>query len=169
METKKLGRPSDQRNAMLRSLVTDLLWYGRIETTLDRAKQASRLAEKYITLAVNSYKDTVSEKQTATDSKGKEKEVTVAKDGVVKLAARRKMIAGLYPKQELHAKGEKKDAYEARTQGIKYPLIEKLFDDLAPKYDARANEKGQKGGYTRVLKTTVRRGDNAQLAIAELV
>ena len=169
METKKLGRPTDQRTAMLRSLATDLLWYGRIETTLDRAKQASRLAEKYITLAVNSYKDTVSEKQTTTDAKGKEKAVTVAKDGPAKLSARRKLLSALYPKQELRAKGEKKEAFEARTQGIKYPLIEKLFDDLAPKYDARATEQGQKGGYTRVLKTTVRRGDNAQLAIVELV
>lgn len=78
-------------------------------------------------------------------------------------------MAKLYVKNEQRAKGEKKEAFEARTQGIKYPLIEKLFDDLAPKYDARATEKGQKGGYTRVIKTSVRRGDNAQLAIVELV
>ena len=49
------------------------------------------------------------------------------------------------------------------------PLVEKIFDDLAPKYAERAKELGQKGGYTRVLKTTVRRGDNAQMAIVELV
>ena len=169
MDTKKLGRPTDQRVAMLRSLVTDLLWYGRIETTLDRAKEAAKQAEKLITVAINSYKDTVSDKKTTTDSKGKEKAVTVSKDGAVKLAARRKLIAYLYPREEQRAKGEKKDAFEARTQGIKHPLVEKLFDDLAPKYDARATEKNQKGGYTRVIKTSVRRGDNAQLAIAELV
>ena len=169
METKKLGRPTDQRNAMLRSLVTDLLWYGRIETTLDRAKEAAKQAEKLITVAVNSYKDTVSEKKTTTDSKGKEKTITLSKDGAQKLAARRKLMAYLYAREEKRAKGEKKDAFEARTQGIKYPLVEKLFDDLAPKYDARATEKNQKGGYTRVIKTSVRRGDNAQLAIVELV
>ena len=49
------------------------------------------------------------------------------------------------------------------------PLVEKLFDEIAPKYAERAKEKGQKGGYTRVVKTTIRRGDNAQMAIAELV
>lgn len=169
MENVKLGKPTDMRKAMLRGLVTDLLWYGRVETTLDRAKAASRLADKYITIAIDGYKDVVTSEKVSVDAKGKEAKVSVSKDGVVKLNARRKLLAGLYPKAELKAKGEKKEAYEARTQGIKNPLIEKLFDDLAPKYDARAAEKGQKGGYTRVIKTSVRRGDNAQLAIVELV
>ena len=40
-----------------------------------------------------------------------------------------------------------------------------MFDDLAPKYAKRAEELGTKGGYTRVLKTHLRRGDNAQMAI----
>jgi len=40
-----------------------------------------------------------------------------------------------------------------------------LFDDLAPKYAKRAEELGTKGGYTRVLKTSLRRGDNAQMAL----
>ena len=48
-------------------------------------------------------------------------------------------------------------------------LIERLFDDLAPKYAKRAEELGTKGGYTRVLKTAIRRGDNAQKAIVKLV
>ncbi len=169
METKKLGKPTDQRNAMLRGLVTDLLWYGRIETTVDRAKEAAKIAEKCITLAVNSYKDTITETKTSVDAKGKEVKVNISKDGADKLNARRKLMAVLYTKQEQRAKGEKKEAFKARTQGVKFPLIEKLFDDLAPKYDARATEKNQKGGYTRVIKTSIRRGDNAQLAIVELV
>ncbi len=47
---RKLGRTSAQRKAMLRNLVTDLLREGRIETTLHRAKEARREAEKMITL-----------------------------------------------------------------------------------------------------------------------
>lgn len=47
---KKLGRPSDQRRAMLRTLVTDFFRYGEITTTLDRAKETGRIAEKMITL-----------------------------------------------------------------------------------------------------------------------
>ena len=44
MDTKKLGKSTDQRNAMLRGLVTDLLWNGKIETTFDRAKAAASRA-----------------------------------------------------------------------------------------------------------------------------
>jgi len=48
--TRKLGRPTDQRNAMLRNLVTSLLENGRIETTVSRAKETRCMAEKMITL-----------------------------------------------------------------------------------------------------------------------
>ena len=48
---KKLGRNSAHRKSMLRNLVTDLFREGRITTTLDRAKEAGREAEKQITLA----------------------------------------------------------------------------------------------------------------------
>ncbi len=48
---RKLGRPSDQRKAMLRQMVTYLLEYGQIKTTLSRAKEVAPLAEKMVTLA----------------------------------------------------------------------------------------------------------------------
>jgi large subunit ribosomal protein L17 len=48
--TRKLGRPTDQRIAMLRNLVTSLLERGTIETTVTRAKETRALAEKMITL-----------------------------------------------------------------------------------------------------------------------
>ena len=48
---RKLGRPTDQRRAMLRNLVTSFLKHGKIETTDTRAKEARSLAEKMITLA----------------------------------------------------------------------------------------------------------------------
>ena len=165
----KLGRPTDQKLAMVMNLATDLLWYGHIETTFDRAKAAAAYAEKIITLAIDTYEDVVTVEKTTLDNNGKEKKVSVSKDGVKKLNARRKIISMLNDRQEKRQKGEKIAAFEARTQGIEMPLIEKIFDDYAPRYAERAKEKGQKGGYTRVLKTTIRRGDNAQMAIAELV
>lgn len=169
MNTQKLGKPTDQRMAMIRNLASDLIWHGRIETTLDRAKAAARYAEKCITLAVRSYKDVVTEEKAMKDEKSKEKTVTISKDGAQKLAARRKLLAMLEDRQEQRVKGEKKSAFKARKGDIQDPLIEKLFEDLAPKYAQRAEEKGTAGGYTRVIKTSVRRGDNAQLAIVELV
>jgi len=165
----KLGRPTDQKLAMVSNLATDLLWFGHIETTFDRAKVAAAYAEKIITLAINAYEDVVTEEKTTLDNNGKEKKVSVSKDGVKKLNARRQIISLLYDRQEKRQKGEKLAAFEARTQGIEMPLIEKIFDEYAPRFAERAKEKGQKGGYTRVLKTTIRRGDNAQMAIAELL
>jgi large subunit ribosomal protein L17 len=165
----KLGRPTDQKLAMVSNLATDLLWYGHIETTFDRAKSAAAYAEKIITLAINAYEDVVTEEKTTLDNNGKEKKVSVSKDGVKKLNARRQIISMLYDRQEKRQKGEKLAAFEARTQGIEMPLVEKIFDEYAPRFAERAKEKGQKGGYTRVLKTTIRRGDNAQMAIAELL
>ena len=48
--TRKLGRPTDQRMAMLRQQVTDLLDKGRMETNVTRAKAIAPMAEKMITL-----------------------------------------------------------------------------------------------------------------------
>lgn len=49
-QLRKLGRPTDHRLAMLRNLVTSLLREGKIETTLTRAKETRRMAERMITL-----------------------------------------------------------------------------------------------------------------------
>ena len=169
MSTKKLGRPTDQRLAMIANMATDLLWYGKIETTLERAKEAAKYAEKCITIAIHGYADVLTAEKKTVDSKGKEKTVNVNKDGAKKLNARRKLLAMLEDRQEQRVKGEKKAAFAARVGGIKAPLIEKLFDELAPKYVARAEEKGTAGGYTRIIKTELRRGDNAQMCVVELV
>ena len=48
---RKLGRTSDQREAMLRGLVTSLLYYGKIKTTETRAKEVQKVAEKLIAAA----------------------------------------------------------------------------------------------------------------------
>lgn len=47
---RKLGRPTDQRRAMLKNLTTSLLEHGRIETTVTRAKEVKRMADKMVTL-----------------------------------------------------------------------------------------------------------------------
>ena len=89
--TRKLGKTTDQRMAMLRQQVTDLLDNGKMETTVTRAKEIKPLAEKMITLG------------------------------------------------------------------------KKTFKELAPAYAER------NGGYTRIVRTGVRRGDAAETAIIELV
>ena len=110
--TRKLGKTTDQRLAMLRQQVTDLLDNGKMETTVTRCKEIKPLAEKMITL-------------------GK------AND----LAAYRQALAFI----------------------TREDVAQKLFKEIAPKYAER------NGGYTRIVRTGVRRGDAAETAVIELV
>jgi len=107
-----LGKPADQRRALLRSLTTELIRNGRITTTKVRAQAVRSEAERMITLA---------------------------KDG--SLASRRQAMGYIFDKQLVHA----------------------LFEQAPSRYGDR------QGGYTRILRTIHRRGDNAEMAIIELI
>ena len=109
---RKLGKPTDQRIAMLRAMTTYLLENGQIKTTVSRAKEVAPMAEKMITL-------------------GK--------------------------RDDLHAK---RQVFSFIT---KENVAKKVIDEIGPKYTDRD------GGYTRIVKTGVRRGDAAEMAIIELV
>ena len=165
----KLGRTSKERNALLRGLASQLLWYGKIETTAAKAKELKPYVEKLITKAVNSYDDIIEFEVTKTDKKGKEVVVKSFKDGAKRLAARRAIMAKTYDLPEIKAFNEKKADFKARTAGINHPLMAKLFNEIAPKYAARKEELGQGGGYTRIYLLGERRGDGAETAIIELV
>ena len=110
--TRKLGRATDSRKAMLRAMVTYLLENGKIETTVTRAKEVRSMAEKMVTL-------------------GK--------------------------KEDLHSK---RQVFSYIT---KETVAKKVIDEIGPKYADR------NGGYTRIIKTGMRRGDAAEMAIIELV
>jgi large subunit ribosomal protein L17 len=107
----QLGKPADQRKALLRALTTELIRHGRITTTKVRAKAVRSEAERMVSLA---------------------------KDG--SLAARRQALGYIYDKQLVHA----------------------LFEQAPERYGSR------QGGYTRILRTVNRKGDNAEMAIIEL-
>lgn len=166
---RKLGRTSKERNALLRNLASQLLWYGRIETTAQKAKELKSYVEKLITKAVNTYDDNIEFEVTKKDAKGKDITVTSVKDGAKKLAARRAIMAKTYDLQEVKAFNEKKGDFKERTKSVQHPLMDKLFNEIAPKYAARKEELGQGGGYTRIYLLGERRGDGAETAIIELV
>ncbi|NLK37343.1 MAG: 50S ribosomal protein L17 [Epulopiscium sp.] len=174
---RKLGRTTPQRKALLRNQVTNLLYHGKIKTTETRAKEVRRIAEKLITLAVKE-KDNFEEvevmvKVPKKDSNGKRvKEVvngkkvtvydevkkTIKKDKPSRMNARRKMLSILYPVTEVP-----KDGKKVRSLSKEVDMVAKLFDEIAPKYVDR------KGGYTRIIKLGMRKGDGAPEVIIELV
>ncbi|MBE5771547.1 MAG: 50S ribosomal protein L17 [Clostridia bacterium] len=166
---RKLGRTASQRKAMLRNLTTNLLWYGRIETTEAKAKEVRAIADKMITLAIREYDQTVEvEKEFYNEKKQIVKE-TFVNDLPSKLHARRLMMAYLYEIKEAKNDDENKADYKERTKDNKHPVVEKLFREYGPKYRARNQEKNCAGGYTRMYKLGPRRGDAAEMVIVELV
>ena len=166
---KKLGRPTDERLAVLRNQATTLLWTGKVETTVEKAKAVRSYAEKLLTLAINTYEDTVEVTKESVNEKGEKVARKVLNDGPKKLVARRKLMAKLYDVQEQKQPKESKADFGKRTAEVAHPLIEKIFNVYAPKYAKRKEELGQGGGYTRILKLGARRGDNAEMAIVKLI
>lgn len=166
---RKLGVNATQRIALIKNQASALLWHGKIETTEARAKEVAAYVAKILTLAVKTYADVVETEVTVADGKGKETTKTLVKDGASKLNARRKIMSLVNDLQEVKGFKESKPDFKKRTKAIKYPLIEKIFDEYAPKYANRKEEKGQGGGYTRIYKLGARKGDAAEVAIIELV
>ena len=166
---RKLGMNATKRMALIKNQASALLWHGKIQTTEARAEEIEAYVAKILTLAVNTYDDTVESEVTVTDAKGKETKKTLVKDGTKKLNARRKIMAMVNDLQEVKGFKESKPDFKKRTKAVKSPLIEKIFDEYAPKYATRKEEKGNGGGYTRIYKLGPRRGDAAEVAIIELV
>ncbi|NLG57378.1 MAG: 50S ribosomal protein L17, partial [Clostridiales bacterium] len=91
-QQRKLGLSSDKRKALIRNQVTSLLWHGRIETSLARAKEVRRVAEKMVTLAVREYDNTVEVKKEFHNEKGQIVSIDVTNDAASKLHARRMIL-----------------------------------------------------------------------------
>ena len=136
----KLGRTAEQRQALLRNQASELLWYGKITTTKAKAKELQSYVEKIITKAIRVYDDNIEFDVVSTDKKGKEVTSKSVKDSPKKLAVRRQLIGKLRDLQEVKPFNEKKSEFKARTADIQHPLMEKLFNEIAPKYAQRAEE-----------------------------
>ena len=171
MANRKLGRPTDQRMAMLRNQVTNLIWYGRIETTLARGKEVQSLAEHLVTIAMRQCDNTIEVTKKHMNDKKQIEELKVINDSPERLAARRQIMRYLYdiPAVQNVKAEETKEEFKKRQKDVKHQVVEKLFREIAPKYKKRAEEKGQGGGYTRIIKKGPRRGDAAEMVILEFV
>ena len=112
---RKLGVNATQRLALIKNQASALLWHGKIETTVTRAKEVAAYASKIITLAINTYTDTVETEVKVADSKGKESTKVLIKDGVKKLNARRKIMTLVNDLQEVKGFKESKPDFKKRT------------------------------------------------------
>ena len=143
---RRLGRATDQRLALLKNLVTSLLWHGRVETTLARAKEARGMVEKLITLA----------KEDSIHRRRRARRVLMPRTGLVavKTNAHREAPAG----------GEaQKVAQAGRSPSSVENSVRHLFDHVAPQYQ------GRPGGYSQIIRLGSRPGDGATRVRLQLV
>ena len=170
---RKLGRTTDIRLAMLKTLTTDLILHGKIETTEARAKEVKAIADSLISLAMKEKDnfETVDVKvsKAKLDAKGnKVTELVKSKNGkeylkVVKETTTEKRQKDMPSRLNARRKMMTKLNKVKDSKGNNIDLIGKLFNEIAPKYEGRV------GGYTRIIKAGPRRGDAAEVAILQLV
>ncbi len=170
---RKLGRTTDQRLSILRTLTTDLIWHEKIETTEARAKEIKSIADSLISLAIKE-KDNfemvdVKVSRAKLDEKGnKVTEKVTSKNGKEYLRVVREEVTESRQKDmpsRLNARRRmmKKINKVKDAEGKNVDLTSKLFNEIAPKYTDRV------GGYTRIVKLGKRRGDAAEVVILQLV
>lgn len=171
---RKLGRTTDIRMAMLKNLSTDLIMYGKVETTVSRAKEVKAIVDSLISLAIKE-KDNfemvdVKVKKAKLDSKGnKETELVKSKNGkeylkVVKEEVTEKRQKDMPTRLNARRKMMRKLNKVKDSEGNKIDLPSKLFNEIAPMYSGK-----NVGGYTRIVKAGPRRGDGAEVAILQLI
>ena len=144
---RKLGRTSEHRMSMLRNLAVSLInaREERIVTTLPKAKELRPFVERAITLS-----------RKASNLEGD--------DSGARALHLRRQAAGFFHAGNMQAvamTGKRGQARLPRTAGV--AALRRLFDELGERY------KDRPGGYTRIFKLGRRAGDNAELAIIELV
>ncbi len=171
--TRKLGKPTDQRLAMLKSQTTDLILNGKLVTTEARAKEVKSIADSIIALAVKEHKNyeevEVKVVKAKLDSKGKKvTEKVTSKNGkeylkVVKETKTEKRQKDMPSRLNARRKMMRHLNKVTDGEGNNIDLTAKLFNEIA------AKQEGRYGGYTRILKSGPRRGDAAEVAILEIL
>lgn len=132
---RRLGRDSAHRTALRRNMVADLLCHEQIVTTEAKARMLRPTAERIITLA---------------------------KRGIAK--SETYPPAGVHARRLAATRVARKRVFEDEDGTVEeVDVIDKLFNDIAPRY------MGRPGGYTRIVKMNRRLGDNARMAMIMLV
>ena len=139
---RQFGRNTSHRRAMFRALTANLVLHERIETTDAKAKELRRVAERLLSQAI----------RLGNVAFTPDAELSPA-DKARRLAAARQVGRFL----------QRFGVREADGESRKIDLVEKVFVDLAKRFQ------GRPGGYTRIIKLGPRRGDNAPMCVIEFV
>lgn len=133
-DTAKLGITSSHKRCMIANMLKSLIYNERIETTVEKAKELRRHADKMITLAKKN-----------------------------NLNSRRRAIALLMVRYNTLTSKEQRITRDGNNKrlNVDRQVIGKLFDDLGVRFQTR------EGGYTRIIRTNRRAGDNAEKCIVE--
>lgn len=166
MPNRKLNKATDQRDAMLRNMVTAFLWNGKLVTTESRAKEVvplRRSSSPWQCPNIKIPKPSPRRRlKPTTKSKPLEPKSRRLSISPSKLHARRQIMAYLYDIPLTRESKESAKDFRKRVCETPHPVVEKLFRELAPKYD------GVNGGYVRIYKLGPRRGDGAEVCMLEL-
>ncbi len=133
--TFKIGRTSSHRRCLIANMLKSLVEHEKIETTVTKAKELRRHADRLVTLA---------KKNT--------------------LASKRQVISDLMIRYNALTTKEARDAKKNNSKDAfngDRIVVNKLFSELAPRFATR------NGGYTRIIRTAQRAGDNASTCIIE--
>lgn len=149
---RKFGRNTSHRRAMFRIMAGNLVLHEKIETTDAKAKELRRTVERLITRAARL---------------GDELTVDVGK---LDESQRARVVARRVHAQRLVAEFLPKTLVKTISDGSyeEVDLVHKLFHEIAPRFLARVKE-NRGGGYTRIVKMTARRGDNAPMSLIEIL
>ena len=173
MAQRKLGKVASHRQAMLKTLTAQVILNEKIETTVEKAKELKPIVDSLISLGIKESKnfEVVKGKvsRAKVDSDGRKvTEKATSKNGntyykvvreVVEEERQKDMPSRLAARRKMMTKMDKVRDEKGNT----IDLTAKLFDELATRYEGRV------GGYTRIIKIGPRKGDNAEMAILQLV
>jgi large subunit ribosomal protein L17 len=157
---RHLKRTSGQRRALYRNLITELFRHERIQTTEAKARAVRPLAEKVVTKARKARSERLVELAKQRDAVKLSAWFSEKRaNQLIELAEQHDQAALEQMAQEM--------ALHARRQVLATltdkEIAHKLVEEIAPRFEDRA------GGYTRMFKLGMRRGDAAKMAILELV